>query len=51
VDTVVIDGRIVVRDGRCLTLDEEAVLREARQRAAEVYRRAGMAIKPRWPVL
>jgi len=51
VDTVVIDGQIVVRDGRCLTLDEEAVLREARQRAADVYRRAGIEIKPRWPVL
>jgi len=51
VDTVVIDGQVVVEDGRLLTLDEEAVLVEARQRAAEVYARAGVAITPRWPVV
>ncbi len=51
VETVVVDGQVVVEGGRLLTLDEEAVVAEARQRAAEVYARAGVAITPRWPVL
>ncbi|MBU0492797.1 MAG: amidohydrolase [Chloroflexi bacterium] len=50
VDTVVIDGQVVVQGSRLLTLDEEAVVAEARQRAAEVYERAGIVITPRWPV-
>jgi cytosine/adenosine deaminase-related metal-dependent hydrolase len=51
VETVVIDGRVVVEGGRLLTLNEEAVLAEARRRAAEVYARAGVAIAPHWPVV
>jgi cytosine/adenosine deaminase-related metal-dependent hydrolase len=51
VDTVVIDGKIVVRGGKVLTMDESRILAEARERAASVYRRAGIDIKPRWPVV
>jgi len=51
VDTVVIDGRIVVRGGEVLTMDEGRVLAEARRRAREVYRRAGIEVKPAWPIL
>jgi len=50
VDTVVVDGQVVVKSGRLLTLDEETVVAEARQRAAEVYERAGVVIAPRWSV-
>ncbi len=50
VETVVVDGRIVVRDGVALTLDEERILAEARERAERLYRRAGIEIKPKWPV-
>jgi cytosine/adenosine deaminase-related metal-dependent hydrolase len=51
VETVVVDGRIVVRDGVALTLDEGRILAEARERADRLYRRAGIEIKPKWPVV
>ena len=36
VETVLVDGRVVVRDGRVLTLDEAAVLREAEAWRAKI---------------
>lgn len=51
VDTVLIDGQVVVRHGCVLTMDEERILSEARDRAAKLYRRAGVARGPRWPVV
>jgi len=36
VDTVVIDGRIVVENGTCLTLDEEKIYYEANRRAGRL---------------
>ncbi|HTK05769.1 MAG TPA: amidohydrolase [Ktedonobacteraceae bacterium] len=50
VDTVVVDGKIVVRGGQLLSMDESEIKRQARVQAAEVYRRAGIEIKTRWPV-
>ncbi|MGH9056426.1 MAG: amidohydrolase family protein [Acidimicrobiales bacterium] len=50
VHTVVIDGKVVVADHTVLTLDEESILAEARERSTAVYRRAGIEIRPRWPV-
>ncbi len=50
VDTVVVDGRIVVQGGRALSMDEDRILAEARERASRLYARAGIEIKPRWPV-
>jgi cytosine/adenosine deaminase-related metal-dependent hydrolase len=51
VDTVVIAGKVVVEGGKALTLDEDRVLREARQRLAEVWNRAGIEYTPRWPTI
>jgi cytosine/adenosine deaminase-related metal-dependent hydrolase len=51
VDTVVIGGKIVVQGGQVLTLDEERILSEARERAKAVWKRAGIEHTPRWPVL
>jgi cytosine/adenosine deaminase-related metal-dependent hydrolase len=42
VDTVVIDGQIVVQGRKVLTLDEEAIVEDVRQRYKEVARRAGI---------
>ena len=50
VDSVVIQGRMVVQGGRVLTMDEERILREAASRAQMVWARAGVETKPRWPV-
>lgn len=46
VDTVLVDGHIVVRDGRVLTLDECAVLSEAAEARSELYRRGGWELSP-----
>jgi len=51
VDTVVIDGQLVMQGRKVLTLDEEAVKAEARQRYAQLAERAEVKIAPRWPVL
>ena len=51
VDTVVIAGQVVVQHGQVLTLDEERIVHEARQRAAALWKRAGIPDKPRWPVV
>lgn len=51
VDTVVVDGRIVVEQGQLLTLNEEEVIKQAHQHAESLYQRAGIEIKPKWPVL
>jgi len=51
VQTVVIGGQVVVEDGQVLTMDEERILREANDRAAAVCARAGIEIRPRWPVI
>jgi cytosine/adenosine deaminase-related metal-dependent hydrolase len=47
---VVIDGKIVVQDGDVLTMDEARILDEANKRAWNLYERAGIDFKPRWPV-
>jgi cytosine/adenosine deaminase-related metal-dependent hydrolase len=51
VDTVVIDGQIVMENRKVLTLNEGAVVEEARLRYNKVTERAGLTIAPRWPVL
>ena len=51
VDTVVVDGRIVVEHGQLLTMDENEVMEQAHQHAGALYRRTGIEIKPTWPIL
>lgn len=51
VDTVVIDGQIVMQNRRVTTLDEAAILADIRQRYRKVGERAGLDIGPRWPVI
>ncbi len=51
VDTVVIDGKIVMQRREVKTLDEEAVVNEARRRAGEVALRAGLKLGSRWPTI
>jgi cytosine/adenosine deaminase-related metal-dependent hydrolase len=51
VDTVVIDGQVVMENRKVLTLDEGSVVEEARRRYGEVTERAGLTIAPRWPVI
>lgn len=50
VDTVVVDGQIVVEQGQLLTLDEDEIMEDARKHANALYKRVGIEIKPRWPI-
>jgi cytosine/adenosine deaminase-related metal-dependent hydrolase len=51
VDTVMIDGRMVMRGRKVLTLDEGSILEAARRRFPEVMNRGRLSIVPRWPVI
>jgi 5-methylthioadenosine/S-adenosylhomocysteine deaminase len=53
VDTVIVDGRVLVEGGRALTLDEDAIIEEARRRAPGILARTGLAdlVAPKWPVV
>ena len=48
---VLVDGRLVVRDGRITTVDVDALREEAAQRRAALLRRVGIDIPPRWPTV
>ena len=43
VQTVIIDGRLVLRDRKLLTLDEAKVRSEANEQAEELFKRAGIS--------
>ena len=43
VDTVIVDGKVIVDRGRITTLDARVVLAEARAAAGRLARRAGLA--------
>lgn len=53
VDTVIVDGRVLVEGGRALTLDEDAIVAEARRQAPRILERTGFGarIASRWPVV
>lgn len=46
VDTVIVDGRVLVQDGRLVALDEEEVRFRANRSAARVLARAGVTVPP-----
>ncbi len=52
VDTVVIDGRLIMRGRQVLTMDEGAILEDVQGRFHDVARRAGVeGLAPAWPVV
>jgi cytosine/adenosine deaminase-related metal-dependent hydrolase len=51
VDTVMVDGNIVVAKGQLLSMDEHEIIVQANTHATQLYRRSGIDVKPRWPVL
>ena len=46
---VFVAGREVVRDGRCITVDTEALWREADAMQQSLLDRAGIVVPHRWP--
>ncbi len=51
VDTVVIDGQIVMQGRKVLVLDEKAILEEVNRRYRQVAKRAGLKLGSRWPTI
>ena len=51
VRTVLIDGEVVVEDGRCVRVDEEQVFEEARAASAELLKQMDYTPTSRWPVV
>ena len=49
VNTVVIDGKMIMENRKVLTLDEEGIIKRARVSARDVFQRAGVKINSRWP--
>ena len=47
---VVVDGRVVVDDRRCVTVDEQELHREATEASAALLERAGLRAPVRWPL-
>ncbi|MFW9834615.1 MAG: amidohydrolase [Candidatus Thorarchaeota archaeon] len=50
VDTVIVNGRILMQDKRLLTLDETKVMENARKHSTALMERAGIENRPKWPV-
>ena len=48
---VVIDGRVVVRDGQCMTVDVDSLREEAAAAGQRLLDRAGIRPRPRWPLV
>lgn len=51
VESTICNGRWLMRNRRILTFDEEALLEEAKRRAADIRRRAGIRMPERFPIL
>lgn len=50
VDTVIVDGKIVMGGRRVMSVDEEKVMEEVKRMGLELDRRIGLEVKPRWPM-
>jgi 5-methylthioadenosine/S-adenosylhomocysteine deaminase len=46
---VIVDGRVVVRDKQCVTVDVGAARADAEKAAAALFERAGITVPHRWP--
>jgi cytosine/adenosine deaminase-related metal-dependent hydrolase len=51
VDSVIIDGEIIMQDRAVKTLDEGRILKEAGERGVKLLERTGITIAPKWPVI
>jgi cytosine/adenosine deaminase-related metal-dependent hydrolase len=51
VHTVLVDGRVVVDDYRCTTIDEDALWARAQQMGESITARSGLPDKAKWPIV
>ncbi len=50
VQTVIIDGEVVMENRNLKTLREEEILKEASNRSEKLLERAGLEVKPKWAI-
>jgi len=50
VDTVIVAGRVLMKNRKVLVVDEEAILAEAEERGHALLKRAGIRVAPEWPI-
>ena len=50
VSHVMVDGRLLVKRGKVLTMDEKGILKRGAQATQRLYKRAGLRIPIAWPV-
>jgi cytosine/adenosine deaminase-related metal-dependent hydrolase len=50
VDTVMVNGRLLMQDKKLLTLDENTVIQRAREHNQALMERADVKITPKWPL-
>ena len=50
VDTVIVNGKILMREKKLLTLDEEKVKTRAMEHATKLLNRSEVDISPKWPI-
>jgi len=51
VETVFIDGKVVMRDRKVLTVDEDEVLNRCQELGDDVLRRGKLSVPSKWPIL
>jgi len=53
VDSVMVDGKFLMRNRKVLTMDEHEVMNQAQKASDELLKRSGLSVclKPRWPVI
>ena len=51
VETVIVNGRVLMQDKQLLTLDAAKVMENARKHSGVLMERAGIDNRPKWPVL
>ena len=52
-DTVIVDGRVLMDEGRVISLDEAAILAEVQRRGEAIALASGLGplIQPKWPIV
>jgi 5-methylthioadenosine/S-adenosylhomocysteine deaminase len=51
VESTMCDGKWLMKNRRVLSLDEDAILKEAKEHAAAIYKRAGIRLPDRFPTI
>lgn len=51
VESMICDGKWIMKNRKVLTVDEDAIIAEAKERAKSIYKRAGIVLPDRFPTV